>query len=134
MNYIWMTIDQPQHESRDITTKFLVFCTGEINTRTALEASVLIRKFHNLNKKRFYEKIWREFRGLTNDARFFFSNKVKSSSHSRSQGDPGGHAPTKFLAYTVILCFKMRYPKQNSVIRLKSDILPTPQIFCPPKF
>jgi len=30
---------------------------------------------------------------------------------------------TKFLAYIVILCFERRYPKQNSVIRLKSNIL-----------
>jgi len=36
--------------------------------------------------------------------------------------------PSKFSAHIVILCFEKRYPKQNSVIRLKSNIL-TPQIF-----
>jgi len=44
-----------------------------------------------------------------------------------ARGCPGGHAP-KCLAYTVILRFKMRHPKQNSVIRLKSNIL-APQKF-----
>jgi len=34
-----------------------------------------------------------------------------------------GAYPTTFLAYIVILCFGRRYPKQNSVIRLKSNIL-----------
>ena len=31
--------------------------------------------------------------------------------------------PPKFLEHIVILCFERRYPKQNSVIRLKSNIL-----------
>ena len=36
--------------------------------------------------------------------------------------------PPKFLEYIVILCFERRDPKQNSVFRLKSNILP-PQHF-----
>jgi len=31
--------------------------------------------------------------------------------------------PLKFLVYLVILCFDMRYPIQNTVARLKSNIL-----------
>ena len=38
-----------------------------------------------------------------------------------------GHGPPKFLENVVILCFE-RFSKQNSVIRLKSNILP-PQNF-----
>jgi len=45
-----------------------------------------------------------------------------------AKGGPTGSCPPKF-----ILCFERRYPKQSSVIPLKSNILP-PQIFCPPKF
>jgi len=36
--------------------------------------------------------------------------------------------PPKFLEHIVILCFERQYTKQNSVIRLKSNIL-APQIF-----
>jgi len=32
--------------------------------------------------------------------------------------------PPKLLAYLVILCFERRYPKRNSVARLKSNISP----------
>ena len=35
-------------------------------------------------------------------------------------------APPKFLEITVIFCFERRFSKQNSVIRLKSNILPPP--------
>jgi len=34
----------------------------------------------------------------------------------------------KFLAYVVILCFERRCPKQNTVARLKSNILTAPQM------
>jgi len=37
-------------------------------------------------------------------------------------------AAPKSLEHIVILCFESRYPKQNSVIRLKSNIL-APQKF-----
>jgi len=43
-------------------------------------------------------------------------------------GGQRGHAPPKFLKNIVILCFERRFSKQNSVIRLKSNIL------APPKF
>jgi len=39
-----------------------------------------------------------------------------------------GAMPPKFLEKIVILCFERRFSKQNSVIRLKSNILPS-QIF-----
>jgi len=47
----------------------------------------------------------------------------------RSQdGGQRGHAPPKFLENIVILCFERRFSKQNSVIRLNSNIL-APQNF-----
>ena len=39
-----------------------------------------------------------------------------------------GPSPPKFLENITILCFESRFYKQNSIIRLKSNILP-PQIF-----
>jgi len=54
-----------------------------------------------------------------------------SHSHRRSQGAQRSHTP-QFLENIVILCFERRFSKQNSVTRLKSNIL-APQIFCPPK-
>ena len=47
--------------------------------------------------------------------------------HRRSQGSRGTMPPT-FLENIVILCFESRFSKQNSVIRLKSNIL-APQNF-----
>jgi len=44
-----------------------------------------------------------------------------------------GSWPPKYLAYLVILCFERRYPKQNTVARLKSKILAPPKFFCPRK-
>jgi len=37
--------------------------------------------------------------------------------------------PPKFFENIAILCFERRFSKQNSVIRLKSNILPPPPIF-----
>jgi len=37
--------------------------------------------------------------------------------------------PPKFLENIVILCFERRFSKQNSVIRLKSNILPPPNFW-----
>ena len=51
----------------------------------------------------------------------------------RSQGGPKGPCTPKFLENIVILCFERRFSKQNSVIRLKSNILP-PQFFDPQIF
>jgi len=51
--------------------------------------------------------------------------------HRRSQGCKGA-IPPKFLENVVILCFESRFSKQNSVILLKSNILPPP-IFFPPQ-
>jgi len=50
------------------------------------------------------------------------------SPHRRSQGEPKGIMPPKFLENIVILCFERRFSKQNSGIRLKSNIL-APQKF-----
>jgi len=46
-----------------------------------------------------------------------------------ARGETRGHAPPKFLENIVILCFERRFSKQNSVIRLKSNIFPPPKIF-----
>ena len=54
-----------------------------------------------------------------------------SSGRRCSQGAYGAMLP-QFLVHIVILCFKRRYPKQNIVIRIKSNIWPPPQIFLPP--
>ena len=43
--------------------------------------------------------------------------------HRRNQGGPKGPCPPKFLENIVILCFERRFSKQNSVIRLKLNIL-----------
>ena len=44
--------------------------------------------------------------------------------HRRSQGmAKGAMPPPKFVENIVILCFKRRFSKQNSVIRLKLNIL-----------
>jgi len=44
--------------------------------------------------------------------------------HWRSQWGQRNHEPLKFLENKVILCFEKRFSKQNSVIRLKSNIPP----------
>jgi len=49
-------------------------------------------------------------------------------SHRRCQGGPKRPCPPKFLEYVVILCFQSRFSKQNSVIRLKSNIF-SPKMF-----
>ena len=51
-----------------------------------------------------------------------------SSRHRRSQGGQRGHSP-QILENVVILCFEKRFSKQNTVIRLKSNILPLPKNF-----
>jgi len=45
-----------------------------------------------------------------------------------------GTMPPQFLENIAILCFKRRFFKQNSVIRLKSNNLTSPKFFAPPKF
>ena len=57
-----------------------------------------------------------------------------STQHRRSQGGLKVHVPPKFLEHIIILWLERRFPKQNSVIRLKSNILPTPNFFASPKF
>jgi len=51
-----------------------------------------------------------------------------------SGGTLGEHAPTKFLEHIVILYFETQHPKQNSVIRLKRNILDPPIFWPPPHF
>jgi len=54
--------------------------------------------------------------------------------HRRSQVGSKGPCPPKFLEKIVILCFERRFSKQNSVIRLKSNIFGLPKFLgCPPK-
>jgi len=45
-----------------------------------------------------------------------------------------GDIPPKFLENIVILCFERRFSKQNSVIRLKSNIVSPPMFWPPTKF
>jgi len=45
-----------------------------------------------------------------------------------ARGARGPRYP-KFLEHIVILYFEKQYPKENSVIRLKSNILLSPQFF-----
>jgi len=45
----------------------------------------------------------------------------RAASHRHSQGGLRGHGPHTFLEHTLILCLETRHPKQNSVIRLKSN-------------
>ena len=47
----------------------------------------------------------------------------------RSQGGGKGAYPQTFLEKIVISCFERRFSKQNSVIRLKSNILAPQKIF-----
>jgi len=50
--------------------------------------------------------------------------------HRRRQGVAKGAMPSaKFSENIVILCFETRFSKQNSVIRLKSNILRPPEFF-----
>ena len=56
-----------------------------------------------------------------------FGNRT-TGLHKRSQGwVQRATAPSKFSKHIVILCFERRYPKQNSGIYLKSDILAPPK-------
>jgi len=52
--------------------------------------------------------------------------------HTRSQGWVKGAILPKFLENIVILCFERRFYKQNSVNRLKSNILSPPKFFGSP--
>jgi len=63
---------------------------------------------------------------IASSIRPLFSLLNSPLEHRRSQGGRKGHAPPKFLEVVVIFCFGRRCFKQNSVIRLKSNI-------CPPK-
>jgi len=40
-----------------------------------------------------------------------------------ARGSRGAWPPKKILEHIIILWLEMRYPKQNSIIRLKSNIL-----------
>jgi len=65
-------------------------------------------------------------------AKFAILSVSAGWSHRHSRGGQRDHAPPKFFENIVILCFEKRFSKQNSVIRLKSNIL-SPQNFCPPE-
>jgi len=62
----------------------------------------------------------------------FIKNSVsrngRTAWHRRSQGGKRPCPSTKFLENIFIFCFEKRFSKQNSVIRLKSNIL-APQKF-----
>ena len=77
-----------------------------------------------------------ELHSFNDEVNFHLSGHVtKQNMHFWAQTRPHEHRcsqgwgmPPKFLEHIVILCFERRYLKQNSVIRLKSNIL-APQIF-----
>jgi len=46
-----------------------------------------------------------------------------------ARGIKGAMNPTRFVAYLLVLCFERRYLKQNTVARLKSSILPPPNVW-----
>jgi len=51
-----------------------------------------------------------------------------------ARGGQRGHAPAKLLENIVILCFERHFSKQNSVIRLKLNILAPPKFLPLPNF
>jgi len=53
--------------------------------------------------------------------------------YRRSQGGAKEPCPPKFLENIVILCFERRFSKQNSVIRIKSNILAPKKCFGSPQ-
>jgi len=59
----------------------------------------------------------------------FIDVKGGRLNHRRSQGGRKSHGSPKFLENIGILCFERRFSKQNSVIRLKSNILAPPKNF-----
>jgi len=72
-----------------------------------------------------------EFAACTTKNMFF----CPCVAHRRIQGRAkGAMAPFKFLENIVILCFERRFSKQNSVIRLKSNILAPQNFLDPPNF
>ena len=54
---------------------------------------------------------------------------IMSTDHRRNQRGAKGAMPPRCLENIVILCFERRFSKQNSVIRLKSNILPPPKFW-----
>jgi len=59
---------------------------------------------------------------------------MKSAIGVARGGPKGPWLPRKFLENIVILCFKRRFSKQNSVIRLKSYTLAPTNFFGPHNF
>jgi len=64
----------------------------------------------------------------------FGGSSLPHPGYRRTQGALGDHGLPKFLEHIVILCFERRYPKQNRVFQLKSNILVCPKFFWPPNF
>jgi len=60
------------------------------------------------------------------DAGEWMHDVGSATCHRCSQGDQRAHSP-QVLEHIVILCFERRFSKQNSVIRLKTNILPSPK-------
>ena len=64
----------------------------------------------------------------------FFSVFIARGTIGAARGAKETMFPKNFLENTVILCFEGRFSKQNSVIRLKSNILPPPSFLARPNF
>jgi len=52
--------------------------------------------------------------------------------HRRSQGGQRDHGPSKYLENIVIVCLEKRFSKQNSLFRLKSNVLSPPKFLALP--
>jgi len=63
----------------------------------------------------------------------YTTTKEKLPAIGEARGGAQGAMAPKFLACIVILCFERRYPKQNTVARLKSNILSPKKCLAPPK-
>jgi len=77
---------------------------------------------------RHLSMIWRPIQLYITLVLFYFVCTFYSACQPRRSqgGGQRGHGPPKFLGNIVILCFGRRFSKQNSVIRLKSNILAPP--------
>jgi len=66
--------------------------------------------------------------------RCFLNTTGLRAPQTQPGGDQRGHGTPKFLENIVILCIERRFPKQNSVIGLKSNILASLHFLPPPNF
>jgi len=68
-------------------------------------------------------KLWAKCQNIWAEIFRHFITILMKYNYRRSQGVPKGPCSQKILENIVILCFERRFSEQNSVIRLKSNIL-----------